>query len=131
MFSSCAEFVITGDSHIDSQMRHAIALLIDGFGFKPKAFKMLPDGRAVLYELMPEEKYQVGLIEITKENCNASFILAMVKMWLQNANYSKALYNMPRLEGDGGYYEGWKMTLDNTQMFDKVLFEPWLAFYHK
>ena len=131
MFSSCAELVITGDSKVDTQMRHTIALVIDGFGFKPKAFKMLEDGRAVLYDTLPENKYQAGLIEITKENCNASFILALIKLWLQSSNYSKSLFAMPKFEGDGGYYEGWRMTLDNRNIDEKIIFEPWWAFYHK
>ena len=131
MFSSCAELTITGDSKMKSQMNAALSLVMDGFNFKPVAFRMSQDGRAVLYEAMPAEKYRDGLIEISSENRSVGFVAALVEVYLISANYNKAIHNIPKEEGDGSYYAGWRMTLDNYQIDDKVIIEPWWAFYHK
>lgn len=131
MFSSCAELVITGDKKVENQLKSAVSLILDGFGFKPVAFHMLPSGRAILYEYFPKDKCQTGLIEISKENQNVNFIKSMISMYLMTANYETAMRNIPRCEGDGSYYEGWRMTLDNSNIDDKIIIEPWWAFYHK
>lgn len=131
MFSSCAELVITGDSKIEVQIKSAIALVMDGFGFKPVAFHMLPDGKAVLYESLPKDRTQAGLIEIETENRSAVFVAALINLYLMTSNYTNAINKLPRYEGDGSYYKGWRMILDNSNIDDKVIIEPWWAFYHK
>ncbi len=131
MFASTAEFVLTGDKKIEKQMKAAINLIINGFSFKPVAFRMLDDGRAVFYDYLHDKEKYSDIILISKENQNEEFLTSLVNLYLASDKYRQAIYNIPRFEGDGSYYEGWRMSLDNTTEIDKIIVEPCWAFYHK
>lgn len=131
MFASNSEIIITGDSKIEEQITSALSLIINGFNFQPVGFQMLPDGRAVLYERMPNTLSQSGIMEITKEDCKVSYLVALLQLHFSSSNYKRAMLSIPQCEGDGSSYMGWRISLDNYNIDDKIIIEPWWAFYHK
>lgn len=131
MFSSNQEFVITGDlAFIEKQLKAAIDLAMHGFGFVPVAFSVSNDGKMIFYDYVPILEMQ-DKIPIREQNRTVTFVCKIMELQTMSYEFKNALTQLPKDETDGSYESGWKLTLDNSQIGDRLVLEPFWVFYHK
>ena len=129
MFSSNQVFEVTGDNIDENALKSVISVLVDGFDFKPDCYLIDEDNNLCLYSYASSSN---SATPIKKEEQNSEFLFQLVKLYQNMSSYKTALNKENRnCGGDGSSYPGWKITVDNSQLFDIVKVSPFWCFYHK
>lgn len=129
MFSSNQIFSISADCADSKALKETISLILKGFCFSISSYKITDDGKLIFYSF---ERESDKTYPICKEDVTVEYIVNLVSLYLSSNSYKKAIKDRLFLEGgDGSIYEGWKCTIDNSTLSEKIVFEPFWCFYHK
>jgi hypothetical protein len=133
MFLNAQEIILTGDNRCNKQLVSAVTMLINGYNFHPRIGEFADDGCLVLHAHENEtskNKAQKYIIDEIRSK-DADFIVKLIDLYLSTSQYEDALCKKPRMDDvyDGHCYAGWKLILDASETANKIIIEPWWAFY--